>query len=386
MFEPFPGNYIWNLGVNLALIGGGNHGEIDVACRPIRDAAQGGPDAGTAAFFDSWIKVADQLVANAEVDIAADRRWSAATKLFRACGYYLNAERLQSRDYPPRWDAYRAGLRCFRRYVDFGGEPVEFVDLPYEGSSFPALFYRAPATADGPAPCIVSCNGLDSMKEQVFGNGFAQALARRGISTLLVDQPGTGEALRERQLCGTHAAERWASPAVDWLTARPDVDPARIGIFGLSLGGYFAPRAAAFERRFSLCAVMGANHGWGELQQRRLEREGENPVPHYWDHVTWVFGKPDVESFMQWAPQMTLDGVVERITVPFLVTHFSGDRQIPLQYAHRSYDQAINSRERTLRIFTPEDFEVEHCGADNGTVARDYIADWIAERFACRTG
>ena len=56
-----------------------------------------------------------------------------------------------------------------------------------------------------------------------------------------------------------------------------------------SLGGYYAPRAAAYERRFKVCVAWGANYDWGELQKRRLAREGDRPVPHYWDHVQWVF-------------------------------------------------------------------------------------------------
>jgi fermentation-respiration switch protein FrsA (DUF1100 family) len=131
--------------------------------------------------------------------------------------------------------------------------------------------------------------------------------------------------------------------------------------------------------------VFGANHGWGELQKRRRLREGENPVPHYWEHVMWVFGKPDIESFMAWAPSMSLDGVVEKITVPFLVTHFDGDRQIPIEYAHRSYDQAVNSPKRELHIFTSKDYAVEHCELDNGMVGRDFVADWIAETFGLPT-
>jgi len=385
MFEPFPGNYVWNLGVNLALIGGGNHGEVDAACRPIRDAAARGADAGSPQFFDSWLAVAEQITANAKIDEAAGRRWSAAQKYFRASGYYLSAERLQSRDYAPRWEAYRAGLDAFRRHIELDGAAVEFVEIPYNETSFPALFVKAPSSTGGPTPAVVSCNGLDSMKEQIFGNGFAQALARRGVSTLLVDQPGTGEALRLRGLHGTHESERWATPAFEYLAARADVDPSRIGMFGLSLGGYFAPRAAAMEPRFALCAIQGANHDWGEMQKRRRLREGENPVPHYWDHVMWVFGKSDIEEFMAWAPAMCLDGVVEKIAVPFLVTHGEGDRQIPVEYAHRSYDQAVNSPQCDLRIFTAKDFEVEHCGADNGTVGRDFIADWIAERFGGAT-
>ena len=59
---------------------------------------------------------------------------------------------------------------------------------------------------------------------------------------------------------------------------------------GWSLGGYYAPRAAAFEKRLALVVAWGANHDWGAVQRRRLQREGERPVPHYWDHVLWVWG------------------------------------------------------------------------------------------------
>ena len=78
---------------------------------------------------------------------------------------------------------------------------------------------------------------------------------------------------------------------------------------------------------------------------------------------------------------MSLDGVVERITVPFLITHGSGDRQIPVEYAQRSYDQATASSRRELRLFTAAAVAVEHCEADNGTVGYDYIADFMADVF-----
>lgn len=380
MFEPFPGNYVWNLQTNLALVCGGNHGEVDAACRPIREAAAKGEDAGTALLFDSWIAVADQVARNAAADEAAGYRLSAGTKYGRASGYYLSAERMQSRDYAPRWEAYDRGLALYRKHVALRGLHVDFVEIPYEGSAFPAIFVH-----DGSGelrPCLVSCNGLDSMKEQVNMAGHGQSNLERGINTLFVDQPGTGEALRKRGLTAVHDSERWATPAFDYLLTRPDVDPRRIGMFGLSLGGYYAPRAAANEPRFALCAVMGANHHWGELQKRRLLREGENPVPHYWDHVMWVWGRASLDAFMALTSQITLDGQIEKLRMPFLVTHGAGDRQIPVADAHRSYEQAGNSTKRALRIFTLEDFEIEHCGADNGTAMRDYVADWCAETFA----
>ncbi len=381
MFEPFPGNYVWNLAVNLALACGGNIGEIDAACRPLREAAARGEDAGTALFFDSWIKVAHQVIANGREDEAKGRRLSAGIKYQRAAGYLLAAERMQSRDYAPRWEAYRLGLEMFRKGVELQGLGIEFVSIPYEGKSFPALFLKAKSADGRKAPCVVSCNGLDSMKEQIVGDGKPGALIARGVSVLVIDQPGTGEALRLHGLTGRHDSEAWASRAVDYLTTRDDVDHKRIGMFGLSLGGYYAPRATAFEKRFTLCAVQGANHNWGEMQKRRLAREGDRPVPHYWDHVMWVFGKATIEEFMAWAPSMDLNGVVQKIAVPFLVTHGAGDRQIPVEYARQSYEQAINSPKRELKIFGSESYEVEHCGADNGTISRDFIADWIAETF-----
>jgi esterase/lipase len=381
MFEPFPGNYVWNLSVNIALVTGGNLGEIEVACRPLREAAALGADVSTPIFFDSWVALADRIAANASDDLKNGRRLSAAAKLKRCAIYYQVAERMQARDYLPRQDAYRKALDCGIKSFELSRLPIQRVEFPYEGSSFPGLFWQAQATDGGAAPVVVCCNGLDSTKEIVLWTGIGQALTERGISVLCVDQPGTGEALRLNRLCGVHDSERWASCAVDWLEEHPGVDPARIGMFGPSLGGYFAPRAVAFEKRFALCAVFGANHGWGELQKRRRLREGENPVPHYWEHVMWVFGKPDIDTFMAWAPSMSLDGVVDKITVPFLVTHFAGDRQIPLEYAHRSYDQAVNSPKREIRIFTSKDYAVEHCELDNGTVGRDFVADWIAETF-----
>lgn len=233
---------------------------------------------------------------------------------------------------------------------------------------------------------MVYCNGLDSTKELLYFSFLPHALARRGISTLCVDQPGTGEALRTEGLPATHESERWASRWVDWLQAQPDVDPQRIGMTGISLGGYYAPRAVAFEPRFAAGAVWGANHDWAEVQRKRLRREGENPVPHYWAHVHWVFGAKDMDDFLQKASGMTLDGVMERIRVPFLITHGARDRQIGLEYAHRSFEQLTNSPHRELKIFTDREGGVEHVGADNMAFGRDFIADWFADALGGRTG
>jgi dienelactone hydrolase len=197
----------------------------------------------------------------------------------------------------------------------------------------------------------------------------------------MVDTPGSGEALRLGGLKARIETEAWAAACVDYLETREDIDPGQIGLMGWSLGGYYAPRAAAFEKRLALVVAWGANHNWGAVQRRRVQREGERPVPHYWEHVLWVWGFDDLDTFLAYADGVHLDGVVEKITVPFLICHGEGDRQIPLEYAHRSYDQAVNSPKRELRIFTPDEGGTEHIGLDNLPYVRDFITDWVADTF-----
>ncbi len=382
LFQYFP-NYIWNLSLAIALESGGRIGEIVDMCQPIRDAANNGTDAGTAEFMAEWVKMADKLIGLADEDEARGRGFSAGTKLQRAALYLLTAERMQGHGHPGRVATYAKAQAAFAKGVALARENVERVEIPIEGGTMPALFTRAPG--DGPKPVVVYCNGLDSCKELLFWSWLPRELARRGISTLCVDQPGTGETLRLQNIPATPDSERWASKAVDWLETQPDVDASRIGMTGISLGGHYAPRAVAFEPRFASGAVWGANHNWAEVQEKRLRREGENPVPHYWAHVMWVFGATDMADFHAKTAGMTLNGVMERIKVPFLITHGAEDRQIGVEYAHQSYDQLTNSPRRELKIFTRREGGVEHVGADNMSFGRDYIADWFADTLGGHT-
>jgi len=382
LFEYFP-NYVWNLSLAIALESGGRIGEIVDMCAPIKEAADKGTDAGTPAFMREWVKMADKLAELAGEDEAKGRLFSAGEKLKRAALYYTTAERMQGHGHPGRQETYAKARDAFDRAMRYGGHAVERVTIPYEGKELSALYTRAPG--DGPHPVVVYCNGLDSTKELLWYSGLPEALAKRGISSLSVDQPGTGEALRIHNLPATHESEHWASAWVDWLEMQSDADPKRLGMTGISLGGYYAPRAVAFEPRFAAGAVWGANHNWAEVQQKRLRREGENPVPHYWAHVHWVFGADGMDDFLKKSKGMTLDGVMERIRVPFLVTHGAKDRQISLDYAHQAYDQLTNAPLRELKIFTDREGGVEHVGADNMSYGRDYIADWFAEQLGGHT-
>lgn len=380
MFEYFSdGPYTYNLAVVATLNSGGLIDEVDRACRPIRDAAAGGEDAGTPAFLRAWTALTDQLVAQAEQAEKAGHTRTAGQLYFRATNYLAQAERMLAHTDPDRVPTYKRLLALAEKSFELHSPRVCRVLVPYEGTTLPAYFSKAPG--DGRAPVVVLVNGLDSTKEHQYSSNHWEELAARGISCLMLDQPGTGEALRLQGIPARIDTEAWASAAIDWLEARTDVDVSRIGIVGWSLGGYYAPRAAAYEKRFALCVAWGANHNWGAVQRRRLEREGERPVPHYWEHVLWVWGHTDLDEFIEFADGVHLDGVVENITVPFLIAHGAHDRQIPVEYAHRSYEQAVNSPKRELRIFTPEEGATEHIGLDHLPHVSTFIADWVADTF-----
>ena len=382
LFEYFP-NYIWNLSLAIALESGATIGEIMDIAGPVRDAAKDGADKGTGLFMAQWNAKADTLIELAAEDEARGRQFSAGAKLQRAALYLFNGERMLAHGAPGRTEAFQKAGATFQKAMKLSGQNCERVEIPIEGGTMPALYTRAPG--GGPKPVVLFCNGLDSNKELLYWTRLPAALARRGISCLCVDQPGTGETLRLQNIPATFDSERWASKAVDWLEVRPEVDTARIGMTGISLGGHYVPRAVAYEPRFASGSVWGANHNWAEVQQKRLRREGENPVPHYWAHVMWVFGATDMDDFFAKAEGMNLNGHMDRVKVPFLVTHGEQDRQIGLEYAHQAYEQLVNSPKRELKIFTSREGGVEHVGADNMSFGRDYIADWFADTLGGHT-
>jgi dienelactone hydrolase len=384
LFKYFPTNYVWNLSVDLSIEMGARIGEIEEMCAPLQEAAQAPDAAGTKAFRETWVRMSDKLVELAAEDEERGRLISSGEKLLRAANYMLTAERLQAHGSEGRVMLYQRMLGTFAKGLEQSGSSARRVEIPYEGTHLSALYVPARGV-DGPQPLLVQVNGLDSTKEMKFLVGLPEWLARRGVASLIVDQPGTGEALRLLGLTARYDSEHWASRVVDWLEARPEVDARRIGMEGVSLGGYYCPRAVALEPRFACGVVWGANHDWRDVQKRRLEREGNFPVPHYWNHVCWVWGARDVDEFMAVAENVHLDGILDRIRVPFLVTHGEKDSQIPLKWAERTYAQLINSPKRELKVFTGREGGVQHSSFDNSANAGAYIADWVAETLGGRT-
>jgi hypothetical protein len=371
--------YPANLSLGMALDMGANIDEIDRACRHLRLGIPDGIDPAVA-FFDAWVHGGDELRAKAQTDEAAGHLLSASEKYRRASIMYMTAERMPDHRDPKRPVVYDLVLETFGKYIELGDVNCERVYVPYQGSVLPALFVKA--DGDAPAPAVVHFNGLDGLKEFLFLSRFGDALARRGISTLFVDNPGVGEALRRHGLHNFAEAEIPAAACIDYLETRSDVDANRIGMCALSLGGHHSPRATAFEPRIKLCLVWGANYDWGLQMRRRVEGTGtERSVPHFFEHVQWVLGVDGMDEMLAESDKFTLEGILDRITVPILIIHGEDDRQVLVEKAQLTYDDCINSPRRELRVFAIDEGGDQHCQIGDMSLGTDYMADWAAEVF-----
>jgi dienelactone hydrolase len=280
------------------------------------------------------------------------------------------AERMMTNLSPLKMQSYKSALGAFRSAVC--RERLEFLDVPYAGGALPALF--VPAAGPGPHPAFVLFNGYDVTKEVLHLMG-AGDLSARGISVLLCDQPGSGGALRLHGLPTRYDMEVPAAACFDFLAARPDVDSRRIAIGGISMGGYFAPRAAALDHRFAACVAWGAFHDLLGVVANLAQTNAHSAPPF---QAPWVFGM-DMESIASVAPRFNLDPVIGDMTCPLLVLHGESDRQVPVVQAQQTHDMATATARRDLLVFPQGEWGEEHCQVDNPTLAIDAMADWLQE-------
>lgn len=363
---------------------GGELTEIDEACRPLIEVSQrpnvrDDPEA-QALWLSQWRLLAEKTEALARADEARGSRFGAGRKYLRASVYYMTAERMAGHRDPAKLEIYGKMLETFSKGIVLRKIPLEFVDIPYGDTTLPALFYRAPG--DGRKPAMIHFDGFDVVKEWMYLCGIAEEFAQRGISTLMVDHPGVGAALRLQGLTTSPESERWATASMDYLQARDDVDASRVGIIAMSLGGYYAPRAAAFEKRLACCVAWGARWDNAASHGRILrDPNAARSVTGWVEHALWVYGAKDTDDAARKIDAMTLEPVIDRITCPLLVVHGENDRQVPLDQAQLTVDGAVNAPRRDLHIFTKAEGGVEHCQGDLFSVGIDVMTDWVADVF-----
>jgi dipeptidyl aminopeptidase/acylaminoacyl peptidase len=378
MFEYFPDNYPWSLSVVWAAEASGTFSEIHDAIRGLKPQAAAEPAVSGPLWYDAWSALAAQRLRVAR-DMEARRFVQGAGRGYlRSAIYELMAIRFLSRDDTRGTHSYASGTDHFLRGLGLLGQTARLLNVPYEHGQLPGLLAIPPGLTK-PAPCLLVFGGFDSLKEWVYPL-LIEPCMRRGLALFVVDQPGVGGALRLFNLPAVPEAERAASACIDALEQVPEVDAQRVGLSGISLGGYYAPRAAAFEPRIAACCAWGGIWDLGMLFERNIAEPGKaRSIPDMLDHARWVFGAETKADALAIAHRMTLEPVIERITCPLLVLHGANDRQVAGTVSEDTAQRAINSRHSELKVFTLEDGGAEHCQLDNTALAADYMADWFAE-------
>jgi alpha-beta hydrolase superfamily lysophospholipase len=226
--------------------GGADVGECRAAAAAVR-----GTD--LASWHAAWTSTAGTVLALAQAEQAAGRLESARLAFFRASSYFRTAGvMLLGAPLDPRLaDSYARQASAFRSGAALLTPPPEIVQIPYEGTTLPGYFFRA---GPDPAPraTVILTGGYDGTAEELYFANGAAALAR-GYHVLAFDGPGQGAALVRQGLVLRPDWEAVITPVVDYLLTRPDVDPDRVALIGLSLGAHLAPRAASAEHRLAAC-------------------------------------------------------------------------------------------------------------------------------------
>ena len=256
--------------------------------------------------------------------------------------------------------AHDRTVACFRRAAPALAPPAILVEVPYGTTILPA-YLRLPETVQA-APVVIMVPGLDSTKEEL--QATAEYFLARGLATLAVDGPGQGEA--EYELSIEPAYEKVAAAAVDCLQTIQDIDSEKIGLFGVSLGGYYAARAAAYEKRLKAVVALAGPYrfdlDWDELPpQTRATFQARS-------------GAKSAEDARAKAADLTLEEAAAHIDTPLLVVGGGRDTIVPAYHAER-----LAGEVKTAELVIYPDGS--HGVTNRAYESRCRMADWLAAKL-----
>jgi dienelactone hydrolase len=339
---------------------------------------------GSPAASDAWVRefgaLAEDILSRARALAERDRlgageMWLRAAVSYLRCAEFLISPATQLAEKVATYSRAREAFALYRRTLPMR---IQAVQVPYEGQALYAYYAhpqgRRPRAG---APAVVLFGGLDSIGEELY-LWAGQELARRGIAALVVDGPGNGATLRYGGIATRHDYEVAARAAVNYLVRRRDVDERRIGLLGISLGGYYAARSAAYERRLRACVVWGAiwdvpailQSGSGDADTQRF----------FLEQGAWVFGNNDVEKALAESELFRLDGHAQRIRCPTLILHGEDDPLVPVEQAY-ALDAAIRAPHE-LHVYPSGSVGATHCQADAPSAAWEYFVPFLLEHLA----
>jgi pimeloyl-ACP methyl ester carboxylesterase len=391
--------------------------------RALGDTAYGGADIGEClstaeritegdanSWYKEWYATAERIRGTAEDSLAAGHVVSAREAYLRATTYYSMAEfYLHNNPADPRIRESSAKSRdCFARAALLFDPPIEAVRIPYEDTTLPGYLYKVDDSGIK-RPTLILQTGFDGTQEELFNQG-AIAAVRRGYNCLTFEGPGQGEVIREQGIPFRYDWEKVITPVVDYALSLPEVDADKVALFGISLGGYLAPRGAAFEPRLAaLIADGGVFQPWyptastiaeqyppsggtpeglidsissdpDDFNQAMQETMGESIVLNWFmGNGMFTFDVDTPSAFMLAFSQFSMEDVADRISCPTLVIDSDNDTSMKGE-PQRLYDALVCPKE--FMLFTTEEGAGLHCQMGAMLLAHQRIFDWLDETFA----
>jgi len=257
--------------------------------------------------------------------------------------------------------AHKKAVECRNKALPLLDPPGERVAIPYDGKHLYGIL-RKPRGAARP-PVVVMCMGLDSTKEEL--HAYAEPFLARGIAILAIDGPGQGEAEYDIPICGDY--ERAARAVCDWIEKGSDLDASRIAMWGVSLGGYYAPRATAYEKRIRACIALSGPFEWKEIWGGLpvLTREAFRVRSHC---------ATEAEALRN-AATLTMKDAAAKIACPIFIVTGRQDRIVPASHAER----LARSVPGPVELLIVEDGG--HNANNRPYRYRSRTADWLAGQF-----
>lgn len=368
----------------------GNVNEILDTAKKIRHTSE-------LSWFREWSKTAERIEAIGDECLSKGHRISAGEAYLRASNYYLTAEVfLHTNPDDDRIVAtYKKGGDLFMKGLELLSAPVSKVEIPYENTTLKGYFFHA-ATKEK-APILLVHQGFDAPIEST--KHIAEEAVRRGYHCLLFEGPGQGLTIREQKLPFRYDWEKVVSPVIDYALTLPGVDEDNIILMGISMGGGFAVRAAAFEPRLKLCIVnpgyiniyeiisgyltpelMNLYEEDPEELNRKMEEIADFEVGIRWGiyHGMWVFGGNTPAEFLDQVKKFDNSEILDQIRCKMLV--MDGTSEVWGEGQAKKLYDALTC-EKAYMLFTEEDSASEHCQVGAGAIATQRMFDWLDENL-----
>ena len=353
----------------------------------------------TTDWYDAWFSYADKLYELALKSRTGGHRISACNAFLRASNYYRTSYIFMfALPVDPRvGQAYDKQTNAFQEAAALFEPPIEILKIPYENTTLPGYFIK-PDASDVPRKTLLCTGGYDGTCEELFFV-IARGALERGYNVLTFDGPGQGGALVKQNMPMRADWEKVVTPVVDYLLTRPDVDSARIALYGGSFGGYLAPRAAAFEHRLSACIADAALFDPASLSTKMFPPDILNALATndvavlepFFDKLQqnttqsfilgrgmWVHGATTPWEYFKMLQAYSLADVAGNIRCPTFVDEAENDRR--RGGGKELYDALRCPKEYVL--FRASEGAGEHCEVGGREVFFQRMFDWLDPMLA----